>query len=499
MEDIKEAQLRQRETIRFVLNDNEESYNDSFVGTGGMKHPCDDEEEFVDDSERSDEMHQMKEAQRQQREALSLVVDASFNASVASVGAFDMNGSGHSHVSKGALRQPPRSPPTTEKKKRKKKKKRSDLRSKFLMESLRQEYCQLQQENEILREIVQDRLPRSVAKTVLDGTGIKWTLKDPPMSLLEESKQQMSFRGGGGCTSQSSLNNSKGVLGLVTAKAPPPPQSAARRSAAAVAAADTEVHQHGAFHARGTEARMQRKGSLTPLEANNVRRMSLLSRCSSDYTRDTAYEESRGSIISDDLEGYYTDDNGETTLVATCSAVVTAPETAPPSGNSSSKGLVCVNAMTVSDEVMDAVLVNDPPPSFRNCHIIQTSCDKAEGWEACKAFCVPGATFHCQSETLKDIKTVEGYANWCSWFATCCPSVSYTNNAITWDGAMSTAVYYSTYHAKHTVQGEGAPPPTFQQTNSEYVYFIRTNADGKIVHMTKLWNDQWALHELGWK
>ena len=35
-----------------------------------------------------------------------------------------------------------------------------------------------------------------------------------------------------------------------------------------------------------------------------------------------------------------------------------------------------------------------------------TSCETGKGWDSCKAFCKPDATFSAQAEPLADVKTV---------------------------------------------------------------------------------------------
>jgi hypothetical protein len=52
-------------------------------------------------------------------------------------------------------------------KKDKKKKNKSGVRTKFLIESLRQDYYSLRDENDRLREIVQTNLPKSAAEAIL--------------------------------------------------------------------------------------------------------------------------------------------------------------------------------------------------------------------------------------------------------------------------------------------------------------------------------------------
>ena len=43
----------------------------------------------------------------------------------------------------------------------------------------------------------------------------------------------------------------------------------------------------------------------------------------------------------------------------------------------------------------------------------------------------------------------------------------------------------------------GPVPPTGKRANSDYVYVMKMEA-GLVRHMTKVWNDGWALQQLGW-
>ena len=40
------------------------------------------------------------------------------------------------------------------------------------------------------------------------------------------------------------------------------------------------------------------------------------------------------------------------------------------------------------------------------------ACETGKGWEECKAYCNPDATFSSQTNALSDISTVEGYCEW---------------------------------------------------------------------------------------
>ena len=60
---------------------------------------------------------------------------------------------------------PPRS--SRKKKSKKEKKSKSGVRTKFLIESLRQDYYNLRDENDRLREIVEKRFPKREAEAIL--------------------------------------------------------------------------------------------------------------------------------------------------------------------------------------------------------------------------------------------------------------------------------------------------------------------------------------------
>ena len=40
------------------------------------------------------------------------------------------------------------------------------------------------------------------------------------------------------------------------------------------------------------------------------------------------------------------------------------------------------------------------------------ACETGEGWEACKQFYKPDATFSCQADALADVKTLQAYTDW---------------------------------------------------------------------------------------
>ena len=126
------------------------------------------------------------------------------------------------------------------------------------------------------------------------------------------------------------------------------------------------------------------------------------------------------------------------------------------------------------------------------------ACETPLGWQACKQFVEVGAGFAAQAEPVADITSVEAYCEWMYGFGTAiAPGCSYTLHASSFDEANHTAIFFATFHGKHT--GDGGPvPPTQQETHSHYVYIIEMSEDAKVKHLTKVWNAPWAMKELGW-
>jgi predicted ester cyclase len=125
-----------------------------------------------------------------------------------------------------------------------------------------------------------------------------------------------------------------------------------------------------------------------------------------------------------------------------------------------------------------------------------TACEEGKGWEACRAFCTPGATFSAQAEPLAELKTLEQYADWMKGLMQILPDGRYEVKSFATDAARSTVTAYAIFSGTHT--GAGGPPPTGKSTRSDYVYSMVFDGD-KIRHMTKIWNAGWAMKELGWQ
>jgi len=124
------------------------------------------------------------------------------------------------------------------------------------------------------------------------------------------------------------------------------------------------------------------------------------------------------------------------------------------------------------------------------------ACETGKGWDVCKDWCTPDATFACQADALADVVTLEAYTEWMKGLLTPIPDGHYKLTAFAMDDARSTAVASAEFHGTQT--GEGGPvPPTGNTVASDYAYVIKFDGD-KISHMTKIWNDAIALRALGW-
>jgi len=122
-------------------------------------------------------------------------------------------------------------------------------------------------------------------------------------------------------------------------------------------------------------------------------------------------------------------------------------------------------------------------------------CESGEGWDACKAFCKPDASFSCQAEPLADVRTLQQYTDWMQGLMKIMPDGKYELKSFAADEERNKVTAYAVFAGTHT--GEGGPPPTGKRTRSDYVYDMEFDGD-KIRHVTKVWNSGWAFKELGW-
>ncbi len=124
------------------------------------------------------------------------------------------------------------------------------------------------------------------------------------------------------------------------------------------------------------------------------------------------------------------------------------------------------------------------------------ACETGRGWSECSAFCRPDASFAAQAEPLAEMMTLAEYTEWMKDMFTPLPDASYSVRSFAFDPERNNVCVYAVFTGSHT--GDGGPvPPTGRSTRTDYVYVMELD-DGRISHLTKIWNAGWALRELGW-
>ena len=125
------------------------------------------------------------------------------------------------------------------------------------------------------------------------------------------------------------------------------------------------------------------------------------------------------------------------------------------------------------------------------------ACETGQGWEGCRDYCREDATFAAQTDVLAGITTLAGYADWMKGLLTLLPDGHYELKTFAADPERNSVCAVAVFHGTHT--GEGGPvPPTGKTVAADYVYNMVFD-DGRIAHMTKIWNDARTVRDLGWQ
>jgi predicted ester cyclase len=124
------------------------------------------------------------------------------------------------------------------------------------------------------------------------------------------------------------------------------------------------------------------------------------------------------------------------------------------------------------------------------------ACETGKGWQVCQKYCHPEATFSAQAGALQNVQTLEAYTEWMKGLFTPVPDGSYELRSFAVDSERNNVVAYGVFRGTHTGQG-GPVPPTGKKVEADYVYVMQFD-DGRIRHMTKIWNDGISMKQLGW-
>jgi predicted ester cyclase len=124
------------------------------------------------------------------------------------------------------------------------------------------------------------------------------------------------------------------------------------------------------------------------------------------------------------------------------------------------------------------------------------ACESGGGWENCQHYCHPDATFTAQAAALDGVDSLLAYTEWMKGFFTPVPDGHAEIRSFAVDDVRSKVVVYGVFHGTQT--GEGGPvPPTGKRVAIDSVYDMSFD-DGKIRHITKIWNDVASMQQLGW-
>jgi predicted ester cyclase len=123
------------------------------------------------------------------------------------------------------------------------------------------------------------------------------------------------------------------------------------------------------------------------------------------------------------------------------------------------------------------------------------ACETGKGWEGCKQYCHPGATFSAQADALTGVNTVEAYTNWMQGMYSPLPDAQYEIKSFAVDDTRNNVAAFGVFRGTNT--GPGPVPPTGKRIEADYVYVMDFDS-GRIKHVTKIWNDVASLRQLGW-
>jgi len=123
------------------------------------------------------------------------------------------------------------------------------------------------------------------------------------------------------------------------------------------------------------------------------------------------------------------------------------------------------------------------------------ACETGKGWQVCRQYCSPDATFAAQAEPLADVRTLQQYTDWMQGLMTVLTDATYEVKSFATDAARNNVCAYGVFTGTHLAGGPC--PPTGKQAVTDYVYVMQFS-EGKISHMTKIWNSGFALKQLGW-
>ena len=78
------------------------------------------------------------------------------------------------------------------------------------------------------------------------------------------------------------------------------------------------------------------------------------------------------------------------------------------------------------------------------------ACETGKGWDGCKAYCKPTATFSAQAEPLADVHTLQQYTDWMKAVLTFIPDGRYELRSFATDDKGKSVCAYGIFSGTHT-------------------------------------------------
>ena len=80
------------------------------------------------------------------------------------------------------------------------------------------------------------------------------------------------------------------------------------------------------------------------------------------------------------------------------------------------------------------------------------ACETGKGWEVCRQFCTPDASFSAQAEALEDVHTLEQYTEWMKGLLTILPDGDYELKSFAADEDRNNVIAYGVFSGTHTAK-----------------------------------------------
>jgi hypothetical protein len=102
------------------------------------------------------------------------------------------------------------------------------------------------------------------------------------------------------------------------------------------------------------------------------------------------------------------------------------------------------------------------------------ACETGKGWDGCKCYCTPNATFSAQAEPLADVKTLKQYCDWMKGLLGPIPDGRYELISFATDEKRRNVSAYAIFYGTHSGEGGPVPPTNKRRTTSMSCSLKRT-------------------------